>query len=171
MSKNAPSRLTSCSSRASVLARSKRKPSTCISGDPVAQAIHDQLQHARLDHVQRVAAAGEIHVVALVWGEAVVGGVVDAAEGEGGTQFVALGGVVVDNIEDNFDTGGVQGADHRLELVDALSRRLFRGVRDVRGEESERVVAPVIGQPFLHKVPVVQVIMHRKQFDGGDAQA
>ena len=31
MSKKAPSRSTSCNSRASVLARSKRNPSTCIS--------------------------------------------------------------------------------------------------------------------------------------------
>ena len=31
---------------------------------PVAQAVHDQLQHARAAHVQRVAAAGEVLVVA-----------------------------------------------------------------------------------------------------------
>ena len=33
---------------------------------PVAQAVHDQLQHARVLHVERVAAAGEVHVVARV---------------------------------------------------------------------------------------------------------
>ena len=81
MSKNAPSLSTSYSSRASVLARSKRKPSTCISVHPVAQAVHDELQHARVLHVERVAAAGEVHVVARVFGrQAVVAGVVDAAE-------------------------------------------------------------------------------------------
>ena len=31
---------------------------------PVPQAVHDELQHARAAHVQRVAAAGEVHVVA-----------------------------------------------------------------------------------------------------------
>ena len=35
---------------------------------PVAQAVHDQLQHLRALHVQRVAAAGEVHVVARVVG-------------------------------------------------------------------------------------------------------
>ncbi len=33
-------------------------------GHPVAQRIHHQLQHARMLHVERVAAAGEVHVVA-----------------------------------------------------------------------------------------------------------
>ena len=32
-------------------------------GDPVPQAVHDQLQHARIAHVERVAATGEVHVV------------------------------------------------------------------------------------------------------------
>ena len=32
--------------------------------DPVAQRVHHQLQHARVQHVERVAAAGEVHVVA-----------------------------------------------------------------------------------------------------------
>ena len=36
--------------------------------DPVAQAVHDELQHARMLHVERVAAAGEVHVVARVVG-------------------------------------------------------------------------------------------------------
>ena len=48
-SKNADSRSTSCSSRASVAARSNRKPSTCISSTRVPQRIHDQLQRVRLD--------------------------------------------------------------------------------------------------------------------------
>src|SRR5262249_32296483 len=34
--------------------------------DPVAQAVHDELQDARVLHVQRVAAAGEVHVEARV---------------------------------------------------------------------------------------------------------
>jgi hypothetical protein len=33
--------------------------------DPVAQAVHDELQRARVRHVQRVAAARVVHVVAL----------------------------------------------------------------------------------------------------------
>jgi hypothetical protein len=48
---------------------------------PVAQRVHDQPQHGRLDRVERVAGAGEVHVVArVVRHQAVVGGVVDAAK-------------------------------------------------------------------------------------------
>ena len=38
-------------------------------GHPIPQAIHDELQHPRMLHVQRVAAAGKIHVVAVVFRE------------------------------------------------------------------------------------------------------
>ena len=77
--------------------------------DPVAQAVHDQLQHARMQHVQRVAAAGVVHVVArVVVHEPVVRGVVDAAEGQRRTEVVAFGGVVVDDVEDHLDAGRVQ---------------------------------------------------------------
>ena len=48
--------------------------------DPVAQRIHDHLQHARVAQVERVAAAGGVEIVARVVAEHVVAGVVDAAE-------------------------------------------------------------------------------------------
>ena len=35
-------------------------------GDPVAQAVHDQLQHVRVAHVEAVAGAREVEVVARV---------------------------------------------------------------------------------------------------------
>ena len=50
---------------------------------PVAQAVHDQLQHARLAHVERVAAARVVLVVARILGrQPVVGRVVDAAQAQ-----------------------------------------------------------------------------------------
>ena len=36
--------------------------------DPVTQAVHDELQHLRMAHVERVAGAGVIHVVARIVG-------------------------------------------------------------------------------------------------------
>ena len=91
---------------------------------PVAQAVHDQLQHLRVLHVQRVAAAGEVHVVARIVGdEPVVRRVVDALERQRRPEMIALGGVVVDDVEDDFEAGGVQRADHALELADRAGRR------------------------------------------------
>src|SRR5436190_4076573 len=72
--------------------------------DPVAQRIHGHLQHAGMAEVERVAAAGEVIVVArLVRKEPIIRSVVDAAKIKRRPQVVAFGGVVVDHIEDDLD--------------------------------------------------------------------
>ena len=82
---------------------------------PAAQRVHDQLEHVRVPHQQAVAGAGGVEVVRLVLvDEAVVGTVVDAAEAQRRALVVALGGVVVDHVEDHLDVRLVQGLDHRL---------------------------------------------------------
>ena len=91
-------------------------------GDPVAQAVHDQLQRVRVGHVEAVPGAGRVVVVGPVVGhEPVVGGVVDALERQDRAEVVALGGVVVDDVEDHLDAGLVQRPHHRLELGDLLA--------------------------------------------------
>ena len=40
----------------------------------------------------------------------------------------------------------------------------------VRGEEADRVVAPVVAQPALDQVAVVDEGVHRQQLDRGDAE-
>ena len=122
--------------------------------------------------LKRVAAAGEVHVVAAVFGrQPVIGGVVDAAERERRAQLVSFGRVVVDHVENHLDAGRVQVADHRLELAHRVERRGRRGVAVLGGEEAQRVVAPVVHQPAVDQVPVVDVLVDRQQLDGRDAQA
>lgn len=58
--------------------------------------------------IQRISAAGEVHVEALVIGQAVVVVIVDASEAQGRAHLVALRSVVVDHVEDHLDTGLVQ---------------------------------------------------------------
>ena len=85
--------------------------------DPIAQAVHDQLQHARMGHVERVAAAGIIHVVApVVLDQTIIGSIVDAAEAKCRAQLVAFAGMVVDDVEDHLDPFAVQRSDHALEF-------------------------------------------------------
>ena len=110
---------------------------------PVAQAVHDQLQHARAAHVQRVAAAGEVLVVARrVRLQPVVRRVVDAAQRQRRPEVVALRGVVVDDVEDDFEAGGVQRAHHHLELAHALERRRRRGVARRRARSTRACCSP-----------------------------
>ena len=116
-------------------------------GDPVAEAVEDEVEDLGVAGVEGVAAAGEVDVAALVArGQPVVGGVVDPPQAEGGAELVALGGVVVDDVEDHLDAGRVQGQHHRLELPHLLAPGARRRVLGVGGEVAERVVAPVVGQ-------------------------
>ena len=41
----------------------------------------------------------------------------------------------------------------------------------MRGEVADRVVAPVVAQAAVEQVPVVDELVHREQFDRGDAEA
>ena len=114
---------------------------------------------------------GGVHVVApVVVHQPVVGGVVDAAEGQRGPQVVALGGVVVDHVEDHLDARLVQGADHGLELLHLLAADAAGRVGVVRGEEADGVVAPVVAQALLAQVAVGDELVHRHQLDRGDAE-
>ena len=86
-------------------------------GDPVPQRVHDQLQGQRVARVQRVAAAGRVHVAPRVGGvQPVVRRVVQPAEAQRRAGMVALGGVVEHHVEQDLDPGGVQRVHHRLEL-------------------------------------------------------
>jgi hypothetical protein len=138
--------------------------------DPVPQAVHDELQRPRVGHVQRVAAAGEVHVVAAVVGQPVVGGVVDPAEAERGPQVVALGRVVVDDVEDDLDPLLVEDLHHRLELVDVTAGRPRRGVANVRSEEVDRVVTPVVREAAVAQVLVADEVVDRHQLDRRHAE-
>ena len=86
---------------------------------PVAQAVHDELDRARVHHVERVAAARVVDVAAPVPAvEAIVGGIVDAPEAERRPEVIALGGVVVHDVQDDLDARLVERLHHRLEFSD-----------------------------------------------------
>ncbi|WP_220089816.1 hypothetical protein, partial [Lonsdalea populi] len=60
--------------------------------------------------------------------------------------------------------------DHLLELLDLLSQIARIGVLVVRGEEPDRVVAPVVAQPLLDEMAVLHELVDRHQLDRGDAK-
>ena len=83
--------------------------------------------------------------------------------------MVALGGVVVDHVEDDLDTGLVQGAHHGLELVDDAVAGPG-AVPVVGGQVGDGVVAPVVVQAQLVEAVVVDELVDRHQLDGGDPE-
>ena len=117
-------------------------------GHPVAQRVHDQLQRVGVPDVEGVPGARVVHVVALVvLDQPVVRRVVDALEAQRRAEVVALGGVVVDHVEDHLDAGLVHRLHHRLELLHLLAGLACEsaaagGVRRVRGEEARGCCSP-----------------------------
>ena len=96
--------------------------------DPITQTVHDELERARMEHIEGVAGAGEIQVKARIFREQpVVGRVIDPAKAERRPEMIAFGGVIVDDVENHLDAGGVQIAHHRFELrhLAAQSRRCW----------------------------------------------
>ena len=139
--------------------------------DPVPQRVQDQAQRGRVADVEAVAGAGGVEVVGpVLLDEAVVGRVVDALHRQRRPEVVAFGRVVVDDVEDDLEPGGVQSLDHRLELVDLAATRPGRAVLAVRGQEADAVVPPVIAQAPLEQVGVLDELVDRQQLDGGDPE-
>src|SRR3954467_12089411 len=84
---------------------------------------------------------GVVDVVPAVLGQAVVRRVVQAAKAQRRPVLVALGGVVVDDVEQDLEARGMERADHLLELGDGVARGR---VLVVRGKVADRLVAPVV---------------------------
>src|SRR5690554_3880326 len=116
---------------------------------------------------EAVPGPGEIVVVPFIaLHQIVAGAVVDSAPGERGAQMVALGRMVVDDVEYHFDAGIMHALYERLELVDAPAPEIL----GMRREEGDRVVAPIVPEPFFDEVPVVYEGMDGQQLDRGHAE-
>ena len=119
--------------------------------DPVAQAVGNHLEDATMRDIQGVSGAGIIYVVALLLGhQPVVAGIVDALERERRTALVAFGGVVVDDIQNDFESRFVKAGDHLLEFAQTLP--LVGSIARIGSEESDAVVSPVIGEALFAAV-------------------
>ena len=139
-------------------------------GDPGAQRVDDQPRRLGVGRVQAVAGPGEVEVVARVRHQPVVGGVVDAAEAEGRSGVVALAGVVVDDVQDHLEAGGVQRLHHALELAHGALGRPVAGVAALGREVAEGAVAPVVAQAPVLQEAVVAGRVHRHELHRRDAQ-
>ena len=97
------------SRRPSAVARSKRKPSNPPSVIQRLSADSAMRDHRRAIEREAIAAARVVDVARrVVRQEAKIGGVVEAAERQRRTQFVAFAVVVEHDVEDEFEACGVQ---------------------------------------------------------------
>ena len=96
----------------------------------------------------------------------VVRAVVDAAEVERRPQLIALGGVVVDHVEDHLDARLVQRLHRLLELDHRILHRITTGGREPR----QCVVAPVVSEAAFVQEAFAGEGVHRHELDRGHAQ-
>ena len=109
---------------------------------PGAQRVEHQPHHGGVVGIEDVAAAGIVDVAAAIAGiEPVVGRVVEAAERQGGAEFVALARVVVDDVEQHLEPGLVQGRHGLAHFGPAA-----RGEARLGRQQGHGVVAPEIGE-------------------------
>jgi hypothetical protein len=135
--------------------------------DPIAQRIRHHLQYARMRQVQRVAGAGVTDAMAsIARHQPVIARIVEAAERQGGPELAAFRSVVVDDIEDDLDASRVQPSDGNAHFGGRAGREIAR----LDGEESDRVVAPVVLKALLQQMAILHEGVDRHQFDRRDAE-
>ena len=98
-----------------------------------------------MKQIQAVPSAGKIEIEpAVLRVQPVVGEIIDPAETERWAKMISFSGVIVNHVENHFDAGSVQVADHRFELGDLLAHLSAAGIFSMRSEEADRVVTPVV---------------------------
>lgn len=95
---------------------------------------------------------------------------VDASKAEDRSEVITLGGVVVDNVPNDFDPGAVEGLDHHFELAQWTLLHCRHHIPGSRREKSQRVVATIVGQPAICEMPVADDVVYRRQHDRRDAE-
>ena len=124
-----------------------------------------------MHHVQGISAASVIHVVAPIVGhEAVVGGVVRAAKTQGRPHVIALAGMVVNDVENYLQARRVKPLHHLLEFGHLLAQNAAARVGGMGREIANRIVAPVVRQPFLLQMLVVDEMVNGQQLDGSHSE-
>src|SRR5690606_11956380 len=134
---------------------------------PIPQRIHHQTQYSRIADVDGITAAGVVDVVTRVLAlQTVVAEVIDAFERQRWPETSTFSRVIERNIQNHFDARVMQAGHHLAKLgwITLLQIGLMRR------KECERVVAPVIAQPFLGKEMFVDETLHRHQLQRSDAQ-
>ena len=125
---------------------------------PVSKRIHHHLQDTRVRKVERISRTCEVVVVAgIVRLQPVIGRVVDAPERQGRSKVVALGGVVVDDVEQNLDPGIVESGNRGAKCIE----RIVGSVARFGGEERERVIAPIVAELLFDQPAIVDESMDR----------
>src|SRR2546430_3839348 len=98
-----------------------------------------------MKQIQAVTSACEIEIEpGILRVQPVVGKIIDSAETERWAKMISFPGVIVNHVENYFDTSSVQAADHRFELGDLLAHLPTTGIFSMWSEKADSVVPPIV---------------------------
>ena len=115
---------------------------------PVAKRGQDEVSDHRVIRIDAVPGPSVVPIEAPVLLKHIEDGIVQATQAEGRAQFIPLGGVSKDDVQDDLNTRLVEGLHHLLELQPLLAQVSTAGVGALRSHESDRIIAPVVPQPL-----------------------
>src|SRR5437762_7480387 len=106
--------------------------------NPIAQAVHHQLERAWMEQVERVAGARKIQIQTwIIRAQPVICSIVDPAEAKRRPELISFRGMIINHVENYFDAGGMEAAHHRFELGDLFAQLPATRIRGVRSKESD----------------------------------
>ena len=108
---------------------------------PKAQTLARPLHHAGVAKIERITAPGPVVIIAIP-PYPIIATVVDSAQGDGGPFEIDFRTMVEHDIQNHFDTGGVQRLNRIAKLIQGAIR--VAGVARIQREPRQRVVAPVV---------------------------
>ena len=98
-----------------------------------------------MKQIQAVTRPGEIEIEpGILRVQPVVGEIIYPAETKRWAEMISFRGMIVNYVENHFDSGGVEAAHRRFELGDLLAYLSAAGIFSVWSEKADRVVAPVV---------------------------
>ena len=133
---------------------------------PNAQGVHGEAQDGGMVEPQDVAAAGVIDISGGVGGiEPVESRVVEAAQRDGRAVGVALAAVVQHHVDQDLESGVLQGGDAFAHFAPAARREPRVG-----RAKGDRIIAPVIGQARRAQMALIHPGGAGRQLQGGHAK-
>ena len=89
--------------------------------DPVAQAVQNQIANHRVIAIQRIAAAGIVVIPSGFRIDDIINRIIQPLEIVNRAALIALGGVIKNDIQNNFDSGVMHRLHKRFEFFDLVT--------------------------------------------------
>ena len=132
--------------------------------DPIAQRIQHELGDARVRHIHRIAAAGQVFAAAAIARyQPIPAGIIEAPKTQGWTELIAFRGMVVHHIHHDFEAMRMQRRNHSAKFLNDGRRVIpVQAPARIRAEKPQCVVTPIIGLTPISQRGFIHAILHRQ---------